>query len=109
MILILTSWPSPQVSTKVAWSDKIVHFSVYAVLGHLVARALAAPRSRATLLAAVAGMCVFGMLDEVHQAWIPGRDASIADWMADLLGATVGLLVSHHLLSLAPTRQDLPT
>lgn len=89
--------------------DKVVHFSVYAVLGLLVTRALDVPRTRVALLSAIASMTVFGLLDEVHQHWIPGRDASIADWAADILGATVGLLAANHLLSLARKRPDLPT
>jgi len=109
VILVLTSWPSPRVSTRVTGTDKIAHFSVYAILGYLVARALSEPRTRWALLSAVVAMYVFGMLDEVHQMWVPGREASVWDWAADCLGASTGLLVGHHLLSLAQSRQDLPT
>lgn len=90
-------------------SDKVAHFSVYAILGFLVARALSSPRTRYVLFVALVSIYLFGMLDEVHQMWIPNRDASIWDWAADVLGSTTGLFVGHHLLSLAQTRQDLPT
>lgn len=109
VILVLTSWPSANLGTEVTGADKLGHFGMYGVLGFLVARALPSPRTRTDLLAALAWMTVFGLLDEVHQRWIPGRDASIADWAADFLGATVGLLVANHLLSLAPKRPDLST
>ena len=109
VILLFTSWPSPNVDLHVAGADKVVHFSLYAILGALVARALLTPRTRIGLLAALAWMTVFGMLDEVHQYWIPGRETSVADWGADILGATVGLLAAHLLLSLALRRQDQQT
>ena len=32
----------------------------------------------------------FGAVDEVHQAFVAGRDAGIQDWLADLLGAWLG-------------------
>ena len=106
MILVLTSWPSPRIGVDVSGADKVVHFGIYGILGVLVTRALAPPRTRVDLLAALAGMTVFAMLDELHQYWIPGRDASVADWAADLLGATVGLVLAHHLLSSARERLD---
>ena len=107
MILVLTSWPSPRIGVEVSGGDKVVHFVMYGILGFLVTRALALPRARADLFAALAWMTVFAMLDEVHQHWIPGRDASVADWAADLLGATAGLVLANHLLSLARERPDL--
>ncbi len=106
VILLLTSWPSPSVDFRVEGADKVVHFSVYAALGALVARVLPVPRTRLSLLAALAWITVFGLLDEVHQDWIPGREASVFDWAADTLGAAVGLLAAHRLLSLALRRQE---
>lgn len=90
----------------VSGSDKIVHVAMYGILGFLVARALARPRTRVDQLAALAWMTVFALLDEVHQHWIPGREASAADWAADLLGAAVGLVLANHLLSSARERPD---
>jgi VanZ family protein len=36
----------------------------------------------------------FGASDEFHQAFVPGRTADVADWMADTLGAAIGALVA---------------
>lgn len=101
-----TSWPNPHLGSVETGADKIVHFGMYGVLGFLVTRALVRPRTSVDLLAALAWMTVFAMLDEVHQFWIPGRDASVGDWTADILGATVGLLVANHLFSTAHARPD---
>jgi len=32
----------------------------------------------------------YGIIDEVHQSFVPGRNASIWDWFADTLGAVLG-------------------
>ena len=32
----------------------------------------------------------YGAIDEVHQAFVAGRDAGIQDWLVDLLGAWLG-------------------
>ena len=65
------------------------------VLAVLVIRAIAAGRwdrlsfgSFARAWAITAG---YGITDEVHQWFVPGRFASVADWIADALGAAVAL------------------
>jgi VanZ family protein len=108
-ILVMTSWPSPGGIPDVTGIDKVAHFGVYAVLGTLVARALLPARTRSVLVFAFIGIATFGALDELHQNWIPGRDASVADWIADFSGALVGLAVAPTLLRLTLTRQDQPS
>lgn len=109
VILVLTSWPGSGLGNQVTGADKIAHLGMYGVLGYLVARALPLPRGRVAMLASLAWMTVFALLDEVHQHWIPGRDASIADWAADILGASLGLLAATYILSSAPRRPDPST
>jgi VanZ family protein len=72
-------------------ADKVLHAAVYGVLGALVARAAgaAAPRRRAVLLGALAGL-ICGMLDEWVQGHVPGRTRSWADLLADTAGAMSG-------------------
>lgn len=110
VILALTSWPSPpDVAPRFPGLDKVAHLAVYGVLGYLVARALRAPATLRTQLNSLTAMATFAFVDELHQVVIPGRSASIWDWTADLTGATAGLLIGLHLLSLARARQDLST
>jgi VanZ family protein len=40
------------------------------------------------LIAAIAS--VYGITDEFHQSFVPGRDANIWDWLADTIGACIG-------------------
>ncbi len=63
--------------------DKVVHFSVYGLLGTLVVRAMGVRRWGW----AVAAVSAFGVSDELHQHFTPGRSMELADWVADTLGA----------------------
>jgi len=72
--------------------DKVLHFGAYAGLGFLLAAMLSSFRLRfraifVTLLVAA----VYGSLDELSQLPIPGRQADLADWFADVLGAGMGV------------------
>lgn len=78
-----------------AQSDKLVHASLFVVLGALAARGWPRPRQR---WRALAGLLLLGVLTEALQSLIPGRSASLGDWLADALGACVGL----YLRPLAP-------
>ncbi|MFO0707086.1 MAG: VanZ family protein [Nitrospira sp.] len=76
------------------FSDKVLHAVEYAGLGGLCYRAFrygaAGPlAARATLWAVVAAS-VYGVTDEVHQLFVPFRDSSWQDWLADTVGAAVG-------------------
>jgi len=106
-ILTMTSWPRLDLGAVVDGGDKFAHFGAYAVLSALSARA-AYPsrrpvRTGVVILAAVA---VIGLLDEVHQAWIPGRFTDVADWVADLVGGLIGILVAPSLPTPAHRRRQ---
>jgi VanZ family protein len=91
VILVITSWPNPpQPSSAPPGLDKVIHFSLYGVLGALAARAMASGSARRSLVAAGA-IAAFAALDEWHQRWIPGRGADRSDWFADVAGAATGL------------------
>jgi VanZ family protein len=67
------------------------HAALYAVLGALAAEALRADRDATRVLAlAVLLSSLYGMSDEIHQAFVPGRMPELVDWAVDTLGATVG-------------------
>jgi VanZ family protein len=45
------------------------------------------------VMAIVGTMAVWGMLDEMHQDWIPGRQMDTGDLVADVTGAAVGAVL----------------
>jgi VanZ family protein len=96
-LFTLTSWPSPPRLPFVAGipnSDKLVHFTLYAVEACLIYRSVkwaGRPRfSLARALAIVGAMAVWGIADETHQKWIPGRSMEGGDVAADVAGAAAG-------------------
>ena len=78
-------------------SDKAAHALVYAVLGGLVLRAVAGARwagvTLVTALAAALISALYGVSDELHQRFVPGRSAEALDAAVDALSATGGALV----------------
>jgi VanZ family protein len=94
--------PFPFLPPEIFLQDKLLHAAEYAVLGGLLVPALrvAGLRPRVALLAAVVVASAFGATDELHQSFVPGRNADVADWVADTLGAAVGALVATAALRL---------
>jgi VanZ family protein len=76
--------------------DKLEHAAEYFVFAILTARTLQAPRSRhlpRNLVVAWIFCMIFAALDEFVQSNIPGRDASLGDWAADISGNTIAILL----------------
>lgn len=77
------------------FDDRLLHFGEYVLLALLMLFALTgfeAPLvSRGRLLAAAAICCSWAVLDEIHQSFVPGRDASLQDVGFDVLGTAAGL------------------
>lgn len=74
------------------FSDKVMHFGAYFVMGALFTRAAFGYGAK-PLPAFWVGFLVaslYGGSDEIHQMFTPGRNADIFDWIADTLGAAGG-------------------
>ena len=70
------------------------HFGVYAVLGALLFLAFAHETVPGRAVAyAVLTASLYGVTDELHQAFVPGRVPDAADWGMDTLGALAGALL----------------
>jgi VanZ family protein len=87
--------------------DKGIHFLEYTVLGWLCAAASSRtwPSASAWRTAAFAVFisALWGLSDEIHQAFVPGRSSEVADVVADLFGSMAGaaasLLLSNRTVS----------
>lgn len=73
-----------------AAADKLTHMFMYGVASFSWRRAVATRRGSATV-GVLAGMALLGALDEWHQRIVPGRSADPIDWLADVLGASLGV------------------
>lgn len=96
LLFYLSSQPYLDVPSLVPDQDKFLHFGAYGVLGALILGALRPTptgygRAQALLASAVASL--YGVSDEIHQLFVPGRDADVLDWLADTSGALVATLL----------------
>jgi VanZ family protein len=77
-------------------SDKVLHTVEYAVLGGLCYRALrwgaSGQVASHALLLAIVMASLYGVTDEAHQFFVPFRESSWQDWLADTIGAAIGAL-----------------
>ena len=90
-------------------SDKVAHFGAYTVLGGTLAygrRRSGGAVAHGWLL--VAGI-VYGLTDEWHQMYVPGRSPELADWLADAAGVVVGYGTTWALLGRTRADGDGPT
>ena len=88
VIFYLSSLPGDAVPGRFGY---LGHFLEYALLGILLLVALSGRTDAAGLLAAsVMIASAYGITDEVHQAFVPGRMPELADWMVDTAGALAG-------------------
>lgn len=92
LIFTLSGMSRPPVPSMV--DGNLLHYPEYAVLAALFLRALAGEKHGfpgwGPLLLAIALASVWGAVDELHQAFVPGRVPDPTDWWHDTLGAIAG-------------------
>jgi len=95
--VIFTLSAQPDLSVPISLppsSDKVAHFLVYGVLGWLWVRAirLRGPKwaTMLVLLSTLAFTGLYGLSDEWHQMYVPGRSPDLHDALADVCGGTFG-------------------
>ncbi|MDR0623262.1 MAG: VanZ family protein [Treponema sp.] len=88
--------------------DKLQHLLAFAVLsgaaGLWISREKWKSRGRFFLLLIAAIGSAYGIVDEVHQFFVPGRDCNVWDWIADTLGAFAGALAWMGVMTFAGRR-----
>jgi VanZ family protein len=100
--------------------DKVEHAILYGLLGLLLARAIRAlqPTLDPILCVIAVGYLAgfYGVTDEIHQLFTPGRSCDPFDALADLVGGTLGAVAWvtwRHLRSRPdrqrPTREAAPS
>ncbi|MCQ8104877.1 VanZ family protein [Methylomonas sp. SURF-2] len=94
----LIYWLSNQQSLPVPplfeFQDKVMHFGAYFVMGIFSWRCFRHLGLSGRRLALVGFLfcSAYGISDEWHQSFVPGRSSSGWDWLADSLGAAVAVL-----------------
>jgi VanZ family protein len=95
LIFIQSSYPSPPHIPKIPHMDKLAHIGIYAGLGMLFFRAFRTLRWTDNVMLVMAlsaiSASLYGISDEIHQHFIPYRQADIVDALADMLGSVLGV------------------
>ncbi len=87
--IVVASGRSEVPSPDIVGLDKLTHFFLFGLLATLVVRNGLATGGRAWV--AVVAVSGFGLTDEWHQSFTPGRAVEVADWVADTLGAAAAV------------------
>lgn len=85
LIFWFSAQPGDTVGIPAPW-DKLVHAGVYALLGHFLAQGSQRPLFSWSLAV------LYGLSDEIHQMFVPGRVFDLGDWLADAGGAALAIL-----------------
>lgn len=98
-LIFLASSRSHVAGPEIEGSDKVVHFAVYGLLATLVLRAFlpsAGRLARSATWLSIVLVSLYGVSDEWHQSFTPGRSVEVADWLADTLGAATAVMLYRH-------------
>jgi VanZ family protein len=79
--------------------DKLGHFLVFGILAFFYASSFRQQEENSSftrVLLITVMVAVYGLFDEAHQLFVPGRDASIADLVADTAGGFFAAVIFYH-------------
>jgi VanZ family protein len=105
VIFFLSSLPNPPGPPATELRSILAHLAIYAIFGFLAANALVRWRAQLSwrvLLAAWLLSVAYGISDEFHQAFVPNRDSSALDVLANAVGAAGGVAAAVALLRRLP-------
>ena len=90
LLFVLSAVPDLGGLRGLPHGDKFGHAALYAVLGAALGYGWSrSPRYLSHLLLIGLG-ALYGMTDEWHQMYVPGRVPDVADWIADVVGLVIG-------------------
>ena len=94
-IYIQSDHPSPEQIPIFPYVDKVLHATAYGIMGILFYRAYQTLRFKDNIkmlmFLSVVSASLYGISDEIHQSFVPLRQAEIADAIADMIGALGGV------------------
>ncbi len=95
LIFWLSNQTSLQPPMTFQYQDKVLHIGAYFIMGALAWRSfftLCKTRTKTAILSFF--FCaLYGLSDEWHQSFVPGRYYDLLDWYADMIGAIIAVLV----------------
>ncbi|MBZ0073042.1 MAG: VanZ family protein [Thiohalobacteraceae bacterium] len=110
-LFYLSSQPMPEIDLGFTGQDKLVHLVAYGLLGALLLGALplrTGGYSRGQMLLAAALATLYGISDEWHQFFVPGRTMDGLDVLADAIGALLGAWLLRRVVGKRPVAVRSP-
>lgn len=92
-IFYLSSQPGIDTPLLFPGQDKLIHLVVFGILGFLMMGTMKLSGGRyhhSQVWFAALMVALYGVSDEIHQYFVPGRSAEVLDAMADGIGGTLG-------------------
>ena len=102
LIFYLSSQPGIDTPLLFPGQDKLFHLIAYAVLGFFVMGSVRPSanghHTRQQIWFVVLLVMFYGISDEIHQYFVPGRSSEVVDALADALGGLLGGWVMVYLV-----------
>jgi len=96
-----SSFPSIESFSELPYTDKLLHLFAYAVLGALFLRAYKTLRIRnrfnLLIMLSILSSSLYGISDELHQHFVPYRNAEWMDILADMIGSVFGVFIYQYI------------
>ena len=109
LIFYLSSQPSIETPALFPGQDKLFHLIAFGILGFLAMGARQASgqdHSTGQVWQVVFAVMLYGILDEVHQYFVPGRHADVYDVLADASGGLLGAWAMYWLVRVVARRSS---
>jgi VanZ family protein len=99
-IYIQSGQPGPEHLPELRFLDKFLHFGAYGLLGILFFRAYETLSLKnfknMLILISIGSATLYGISDEIHQYFVPSRQADIMDAIANTIGSISGVCFFHY-------------
>ena len=98
-IYVQSDYPSPEKMPTWTFSDKMLHVGAYGLLGILFFRAYETLPLKVNktllIILSIGSATLYGISDEIHQYFVPFREADIMDVAANTIGSVCGVYFYH--------------
>lgn len=94
VLFYLSHQPTLDTPSLFPGQDKLFHMLAYGVLGFFLLGSLAPASDGFTAIQIRGSILIaslYGISDEFHQYFVPGRSSDVWDWVADTLGAVIAV------------------
>ena len=111
VIFYLSSQPGIDTPLLFPGQDKLFHLIAFGLLGFLLMGSMKTTRSgyRTRQVWIVVGLvATYGVLDEFHQYFVPGRSVEFYDALADAAGGLLGAWGMYYLTRILVSRRAVP-